>query len=149
MLINRNVRKITNSRAKLILHRSTAGAWAYWLPGPLRALDSMSTDTLDCDASKLNTGRLLSQKEGKLSKRQLMSLSRRPLPSSTHSWYTSLSKHPVCLKVRMHRRLLCKLRVGEIVRMCRCPSGFGPPLIWTPRSKSASGYGPPSQKASE
>ena len=25
----------------------------------------------------------------------------------------------------------------------RCPSGFGPHKIWIPRSKSASGYGPP------
>ena len=25
----------------------------------------------------------------------------------------------------------------------RCPSGFGPPWIWTPRFKSASGYGSP------
>ena len=29
------------------------------------------------------------------------------------------------------------------VGLGRCHSGFGPPRIWTPRSKSASGFGPP------
>ena len=31
----------------------------------------------------------------------------------------------------------------------RCPSGFGPHKIWIPRSKSASGYGPPPFKSAK
>ena len=55
------------------------------------------------------------------------------------SFFEQEQFYPVDIKVIQPTLMwILVLSVG----LRRCPSGFGPPQIWSPRSKSASGFGP-------
>ena len=71
-----------------------------------------------------------------------------PVPESSpgSSPESSPESSPCFRAGQITTQFVCTKRNHKTVssRMFRCHSGFGPPpRIWTPQSKSASGYGPP------